>query len=130
MHCLKCGGEDNFVKNGFTQGNQRYKCKSCNYQMSRLTPRGRPQKDKNLALVLYLSGLSMRMTGKIIGVSTQTIMRWMKQAAISIMPRFQHQSKDVVEIAKELQVDEMYHFVQKKLQSSGFGKSSPVQTIG
>ncbi|PFX11210.1 hypothetical protein AWC38_SpisGene25202 [Stylophora pistillata] len=56
-------------------------------------------------------------------------MRWMKQAAISIMPRFQHQSKDVVEIAKELQVDEMYHFVQKKLQSSGFGKSSPVQTI-
>ena len=33
-------------------------------------------KDKVLALVLYLSGLSMNMIGKIVGVSAKSVIRW------------------------------------------------------
>ena len=127
MDCLKCGVAEEFVKNGFARGKQRYKCKACGYQMTRLAPRGHPMKEKHLALVLYLSGLSMNMIAKIIGVSCQSVMVWIKKFAISVIPHFQRQSKDIIEFAKELQVDEMYHFVQKKLRSCGFGKSFPLR---
>ena len=103
MDCLKCGVAEEFVKNGFARGKQRYKCKACGYQMTRLAPRGHPMKEKHLALVLYLSGLSMNMIAKIIGVSCQSVMVWIKKFAISVIPHFQRQSKDIIEFAKELQ---------------------------
>ena len=77
MHCWKCGSEA-FVKNGFMAGSQRYKCKKCGFQFTRDTPHGKPMKDKILALVLYLSGLSMNVIGKILGVTAQSVMRWIK----------------------------------------------------
>ena len=77
MRCRKCGSEK-FVKNGFMAGSQRYKCKNCGFQFTRETPHGKPMRDKILALMLYLSGLSMNVIGKIVGVSGQSVMRWMK----------------------------------------------------
>ena len=59
MHCRKCGSEA-FTKNGVIAGTQRYECKQCGSQFTRETPHGKPMKDKVLALVLYLSGLSMK----------------------------------------------------------------------
>ena len=56
-------------KNGHIKGYQTYKCKNCGCQYTITTPRGKPEKDKILALILFLSGLSMRATGKIVGVS-------------------------------------------------------------
>ena len=38
--CPKCQSIE-VVKNGKVQGKQRYKCKSCSLQFTRLTPRGR-----------------------------------------------------------------------------------------
>ena len=38
---------------------QRYRCKNCGYQYTKTTPRGKLEKDKILALILYLSGLLM-----------------------------------------------------------------------
>ncbi|WP_053332527.1 helix-turn-helix domain-containing protein [Candidatus Jidaibacter acanthamoebae] len=75
--CLRCGGME-LKKYGKAKGKIRKKCARCGYQQTRDIARGRSQRDKALALVLYLSGLSMNMTGKIIGVSTQTIMRWIR----------------------------------------------------
>ena len=43
-----------------------------------MTPRGKPEKDKILALILFLSGLSMSATAKIVGVTTQSVMRWIR----------------------------------------------------
>jgi transposase-like protein len=77
MQCRKCGAEAT-VKNGFMAGIQRYKCKNCSFQFTGETAHGNPMKDKILALILYLSGLSMNMTAKIIGVSAQTVMRWIR----------------------------------------------------
>ena len=51
------------------EGYWRYKCKNCGHQYTKTTPRGKPEKDKILALILFLSGLSMRATGKIVGIA-------------------------------------------------------------
>ncbi len=47
--------------------------------MGETTGRSVYVKDKILALLLFLSGLSMRATGKIVGVSNQSVVRHMSQ---------------------------------------------------
>ena len=115
MHCRKCGSEA-FVKNGFVAGVQRYKCKECGFQFTRETPHGKPMEDKILALVLYLSGLSMTMIGKIIGVSTQSVMRWIKMFYEKFV---ENESQANIE---EIEVDEMVSYINKKKIISGSGK--------
>ena len=116
MKCRKCGAEA-LVKNGFMAGVQRYKCKNCSFQFIRETPHGKPMKDKILALILYLSGLSMNMTAKIIGVSAQTIMRWIRLFYAKFSDQPQHSSN-----IEEIGVDEMYSFLSKKKHLFGSGK--------
>ena len=50
--CPRCQ-HIHFVKNGFVNEKQRYKCKNCHYQFTRKTPRGKPKTHKTLALLLY-----------------------------------------------------------------------------
>ena len=116
MLCLKCGSEA-IVKNGHMKGLQRYKCKHCAYQFTQETPRGKPLKDKILALTLYLSGLSMNMAGQIVGVSAQSVMRWIKifYAKYAELPQ---PAGDV----QEVEIDEMHHYLGKKNMFSGSGK--------
>ena len=116
MHCRKCGSGA-FVKNGFMAGAQRYKCKECGFQFTRDTPHGKPMKDKILALVLYLSGLSMNAIGKIIGVSSQSIMRWIRMFHDKFVSENDTKSK-----IEEIEVDEMYSYINKKKIHSGSGK--------
>ena len=59
VHCRKYGSWHS-QKNEVIAGTQRYKCKRCGFQFTRETPHEKPMKDKVLALVLYLSGLSMK----------------------------------------------------------------------
>jgi len=54
------------------------KCKNSTYQMTRFTPRGYCEKDKSLAILLYISGLSMNRIGYIIGVTAQSVMGWIQ----------------------------------------------------
>ena len=116
MHWRKCGSEA-FVKNGFMAGAQRYKCKKCGFQFTRETPHGRPMKDKILALVLYLSGLSMNAIGNIIGVSTQSIMRWIRMFYDKFIPQNEIETK-----FDEIEIDEMYSYINKKKIQSGSGR--------
>ena len=116
MKCRKCGSEAT-VKNGFMAGSQRYKCKKCSFQFTRETAHGRPIKDKILALILYLSGLSMNMTAQIIGVSTQTIMRWIRLFYHKFANPAQHASN-----IEEIEVDEMFSYLGKKKSLFGSGK--------
>ena len=111
--CLKCGSSE-AVKSGHARGQQRYKCKHCGYQYTRTTPKGRPFKDKVLAVVLFLSGLSMNATATIVGVSAKTVYMWIKE--------FYHKYAEMPEPTgevKEMEIDEMCHYLSKK--NSGFG---------
>ncbi len=77
LKCLRCGCEK-AVKNGFIFGLQRYKCKKCGYQYTRTKPHGRSDHEKRTAVMLYASGMSMSMIAKIVGVSVQTVSRWIR----------------------------------------------------
>ena len=58
-------------------------------------PRGKPEKDKILALILYLSELSMSATGKNVGVTAK-------------FDKFITEKPDISGV-KEIEMDEMYH---------------------
>ena len=120
MKCPKCGSQKH-VKSGFVKGVQRHKCKGCACQFTRSIPRGRPHKQKLLAITLYAYGLSMRAIGKILGVSTPGILGWIRRYAKA------HYEKIVPEdgAALVLELDEMWHYLGKKqkvlgLESAGF----------
>ncbi|MGC2834616.1 MAG: IS1 family transposase, partial [Methylocella sp.] len=67
--CYRCGCK-RCVKNGFMQGQQRYKCKECGYNLIDKPRRGHSQAVLALAVWLYLSGLSQRRIARLFGVST------------------------------------------------------------
>ena len=69
LPCKRCGGEEH-IKNGFMRGKQRYRCKACGLNFTDTPPRGMPLQVKVTAVLLYVSGLSMNRTAKLLGVST------------------------------------------------------------
>ena len=115
MQCPKCYAEAG-VKNGFVKGVQRYKCKNCGCQYTRPTPHGQPIQTKIFALLLYLSGVSMNMTGRIIGVTGQSVMRWIKAYDLAC------KQEQLAEIVEKIEIDEMHHFVGKNKGFFGCGK--------
>ena len=116
MNCPKCDSCAS-VKCGFVKGVQRYKCKNCGCQFTRSTPHGKPMQTKILALVLYLSGLSMEATGRILGVTGQSVMRWIKLFGYACKVDSQSEKID-----EEIEIDEMHHFIGKKNSFFGSGK--------
>lgn len=78
IKCFKCGGEK-IVKNGVVFGWQRYKCKGCGYQFTKTAPAGKPMHVKMLAHSLYSAGMSMRHIARVIGVTPQSVSRWINK---------------------------------------------------
>ena len=107
LKCLKCGCTAAH-KNGYMNGNQRYKCKNCGYQYTKTTPRDKPKADKILALILFLSRLSRKATDKIVGDTTQSVMRWIRQ----MHNKFITEKPDIKTVT-EVEMDEMYHYFKK-----------------
>src|SRR2546423_12705888 len=75
LRCKGCGGEEH-VKNGFMRGKQRYRCKACGLNFTDTPPRGMPLRVKVEAVLLYLSGLSVDRTAKLLGGSTPRVHGW------------------------------------------------------
>jgi transposase-like protein len=80
LRCKRCGAEEH-VKNGLMRGKQRYRCKACGLNFTDTPPRGMPLATKVTAVLLYVSGLSMNRTAKLLGVSTPTVMAWIERFA-------------------------------------------------
>src|SRR5215212_7861147 len=80
LRCKRCGSEEH-VKNGLMRGQQRYLCKACGLNFTDTPARGKPLALKVAAVLLYVSGLSMNRTAKLLGVSTPTIQAWLEQFA-------------------------------------------------
>src|SRR3712207_9237736 len=66
---------------GLMRGQQRYLCKDCGLNFTNTPSRGKPLALKAAAVLLYVSGLSMNRTAKLLGVSTPTIQAWLEQFA-------------------------------------------------
>lgn len=104
MQCPKCDHPIG-VKNGWVKGAQRYKCKECGCQYTREIPRGRPLRDKLLAVTLYTHGLSLNAIGKLLGVSTPGILDWVRRYARKHYTKLEPQGDAVI-----LELDEMWHY--------------------
>ncbi len=116
LRCKRCGSEEQ-VKNGLMQGKQRYLCKSCGLTFTDTPARGKPLALKAAAVLLYVSGLSMNRTAKLLGVSTPTIQAWLEQFASASAHKPEPEGRAVV-----IELDEMWHYLKKSRSRSGSGK--------
>ena len=116
--CKSCGCGD-YVKNGKARGKQRYRCKSCGYNFIEGDARVNatlPAK-KALAVLLYsLSKASFTMLGKLFGHSPSLIYGWINEAGASLS------DPDISDDIKEIEFDEMWHFLLSKKTKSGSSK--------
>src|SRR3954469_17775617 len=108
LQCKRCGGEEH-VKNGLMRGKQRYRCKACGLNFTDTPPRGMPLRVKGTAVLLYLSGLSMNRTAKLLGVSTPSVMTWIERFAEVYAQKPEPEGRALV-----IELDEMWHFLKKK----------------
>jgi transposase len=116
LRCKGCGSEAH-IKNGFMRGKQRYRCKACGLNFTDTPPRGMPLALKATAVLLYVSGLSMNRTAKLLGVSTPTVQAWIELFATTYAQKPAPEGRAVV-----IELDEMGHYVKKSRTSSGSGR--------
>lgn len=122
--CPACGGV-RLIRSGHACGRQRWRCKGCGRQFTRTLPRGKPQAVKDEAVALYCTGLSMNAMGKRLGVSVQSVMRWVRDHARTRCPKPAPSGDTAV-----VELDEVWHFVQKKPASFGSGRRSSAMGAG
>ena len=113
--CPRCGSEQTFA-NGSVRGVAKRYCKTCHYQFTRPDKVGKPSSIKLTAVSLYLHGLSMNDIARLLGVSTPAVLKWIRTHAKENCP------KPVPGEAIIVELDEMWHFLEKKTANSGSGR--------
>jgi transposase len=118
--CKRCQSEK-VVKSGQVRKKQRWLCKDCQLNFVAGDERKqwrevKNQKKKALALLLVSLGLSFRAASIVVGVVRNTVYEWFKAFANKAELPQPEGHLDVVDM------DEMWHFVQSKKTSAGFGK--------
>jgi hypothetical protein len=99
------------------RGKQRYRCRACGLNFTDTPPRGMPLQVKVTAVLLYVSGLSMNRTAKLLGVSTPSVMTWIEQFAKDYAQKPEPEGRALV-----IELDEMWHYLKKRPTSSGSGR--------
>ena len=118
MNCPKCRSTVR-IKNGLVRGLQRYKCKDCgcNYTQSSLSRT--PLSLRVTCIKLYLEGVGFRGICRLTGVPHTTVMRWVRKLGDHIEEFRQREGE--VKSVNVMELDEMWHFVQKKRTNAGSG---------
>src|SRR5829696_880328 len=120
LRCKRCGSEEH-VKNGLMRGQQRYLCKDRGLNVTNTPARGKPLALKAAAVLLYVSGLSMNRTAKLLGVSTPTIQAWLDPFAAAYAQKPEPGDRAVV-IELDEMWHEMWHYLKKSQSRSGSGR--------
>jgi len=115
--CKKCSSSE-LVKNGKVREQQRYKCKECGYNSVVGDKRERHTiSAKAMALLLYGScKSSYGMIAKLFGVSRPTVLNWIRSMVKDIP------EPEVPSEVEAIQIDEMWHFINKKNKKFGSGE--------
>ena len=116
--CKRCGTEQ-VVKNGTVRKRARYKCKACGLNFIEGDRRVRESVvvKRALAVILYSLGkASFGMLGKIFGHSRSLTYRWIV-AEMEKLPEPAVQGN-----IKEMEFDEMWHFIGSKKTKNGSSK--------
>ena len=123
MNCPKCSAEK-YVKSGFTNKRQRYKCKKCGCNFTQSYKHGASLEVKLQALKLYLEGMGFRSIGRILKVSNVTVLYWIRDLGVSLKAYVNANFPDDIRHVDFIEMDEMWHFTRKKNENSGFGSLS------
>lgn len=109
--CPRCGYL-RVVKSGHARSNQRWLCRRCGSQFTRLTGPGVdgeiPELTKRAAVTLYGHGLSFRAVGRLLGTTAQSVLRWV----IGYVDH--HCAKPAPEPVNVIEIDEMWHYLGRK----------------
>lgn len=117
--CKNCKSK-HITKNGIVRKKQRYKCKDCGYNfvMGHAHHSAEKQAMKALVVMLYSLGKgSYTMLAKIFGVSNGTIHNRVVEA-VKALPE-----PTIPDDIKEIEFDEMRHFIGKKTKIAGYQSS-------
>ena len=124
INCKRCKSEQ-IKRNGKVRDKQRYKCKECHLNFVEGDKRVKtdlPIK-KALAVILYSIGkASFRMLGKLFNCSHSLIYRWISKEA-EMLPE-----PSIDADIREIEFDEMWHFIGSKKTKSGLSKPWIVAT--
>ena len=116
--CKKCNSAD-FVKSGKINGKQRYRCKKCgcHFREGDNRVKGTTAVKKALCVLLYSTArTSFRRIGKILGIDHTLVYHWIREAAESLPEPL------IPDDIKEVEFDEMWHFIKDKKTNSGLSK--------
>jgi len=119
--CPKCAGAE-AVKNGNVRGKQRYRCKACGCNFTQSSMSRIPLEMRRKCIELYLEGVGFRGIERLTKVSHVTVMKWVKKLGDRIETLRPHNCGEV----SVMELDEMWHFVQKKHKSVGCGLPTTV----
>lgn len=111
--CKHCGSMET-IKNGYQKGYQNYLCKSCGRNF--VPPREDKgyEAKKQLAVILYGSGgVSYNYLSRLFSVCPATVMNWVRSYASGI------EEPVVSADIKEIELDEMRHFIGEKKVNCG-----------
>ena len=105
--CPRCGSR-RLIRFGIVAGKQRRRCKRCRYQFTRPDGHGTPEPTKRAAVSLYGYGLSFNTVAHLLGTTAQSVLRWVCGYVDH------HCSKPPPGEAVVIELDEMWHFLQRK----------------
>ena len=113
--CKRCGGADH-ARSGLARGHQRYHCRNCGLHFTDTPRRGKPPAMKALAVLLYTMGnMSFSMIGRLLGVSDVAVLKWVRAEALPLP------DPAVLAQVVTVEVGEMWHHLERSLQSDGSG---------
>ena len=118
--CKNCGSE-HVVKNGKVRGKQRFRCKECGFNFVEGDARTNEKiaaKKAMLVLLYSLGKASFNLLARLFDTWPSQIYRWVLQEGLSLP------EQEVSGAIKEMEFDEMWHFIKTKKTS--FGSSKPL----
>lgn len=83
IKCPKCSSQ-NYVKNGFSFGKQRYQCKNCPCNYTKFTKQGYPEELRKECIEWFLEGSSLRSISRRLKINIATVINWIRQESEKI----------------------------------------------
>jgi transposase-like protein len=122
IKCKFCASEQ-YVKNGYSKGKQRYKCKKCSKNFKEGDLRERYDIEKKLKVVkMYLEGVGIRSIERLEGVPNPLIIKWIRKFSKILKAKLNEvEIPDDVKKIRIIELDELFSYCKKKLTKSMFG---------
>ena len=114
IKCPRCGKEKHQNKHGKNKlESKRYLCKHCNKAYTVNLKERKYSEDKiKEAIKLYMEGNSGRAVGRIMGISKNTCLYWIKRYTKTIEEKTYPNER-----VKVIEIDEVYSFIERKKQN-------------